>query len=233
MSKINRDSLEQVIKEAGEISVNTVSPNFNNKNSLSKEQVEKILTTLSQNFSLERKYVLASIYLLFLKGVSSNSTPITFSVEVKDTNISKRDLLNAYNLATGNNYLRRLGEFLAIPIGQYAEANSLSGELSQRINTYLQSKGESLLSEKESAWCSSFSQKIPNLKELSSDRLSGLLAQDYQSRFLKPQRQNSPSPIPQGNKGKGKRKNNNNQSNNSRSGNRNNNNSGQKGGPKQ
>lgn len=82
-------------------------------------------------------------------------------------------------------YIRRLAEALAIQIGEFAEKNGLKGELSQRIEIKLRAETGETLTEKEKAWCSSFSQIIPNLSERSSERLVKLLAVDYNKRFEK------------------------------------------------
>lgn len=102
--------------------------------------------------------------------------------------------MNAYSLATGNQFIRRLAEKLAIPIGFFAEKNGLRGELAQRIERGHRAVNGENLSPKELAWCSSFSQCIPNLPELASERVQQLLSKDYNERFQNqgPKKQGTP-----------------------------------------
>jgi len=168
--------------EAMKLSIDSVSPDFKRTN-LSEDQVTKVIDYLASNFQLKREQVLVGIILLFLKGAANNSTPVTLSVDVDGKEISKRDLQNAYGLVTSNAYLRRLAEALAIEIGTYAELNGLKGELAQRVETSLRAEKGETLSFKELAWCSSFSQQLPDLAQRASDRLCVLLAADYSKRF--------------------------------------------------
>lgn len=164
------------------LSVDSIAPEFKRTN-LSQDQVTKVIDYLASNFLLKREQVLVGIILLFLKGAANNSTPITLSVEIDGKEISKRDLQNAYGLVTSNAYLRRLAEALAVEIGTYAELNGLKGELAQRVETSLRAEKGETLSSKELAWCSSFSQQLPDLAQRASDRLCILLAADYSKRF--------------------------------------------------
>lgn len=104
----------------------------------------------------------------------------------------KRNIIDACNTVTGHKFIRRIAETLALSIGKFAYNNKLVGELGYRINNKLKAeKGESL-NELELAYCSSFSQAISNLEEVTSERLSKLLAEDYQRRFEK-QRKSKPA----------------------------------------
>jgi hypothetical protein len=194
-------NLEQLLKEAANTPLNLVSPDFLS-DQIKDDQVEKIIEILSNNFQLKKSTILTGIFLLFLKGAANQGTPISLSVELNGISFSKRDLINAYTLVTGNNHIRRLAEKLAVPIGQFAEKNGLHGELSQRINRELltQTDNTESLSLQEMAWCSSFSQNIPNLKELSSERLQKLLALDYNKRFAKKTKANKNTEKKQQNK---------------------------------
>jgi hypothetical protein len=78
-----------------------------------------------------------------------------------------------------------MAEAMALHIGKYAEKNGLRGELAQRIETAHKAETGESLNAKELAWLSSFSQTLPNLNELSSDRAAKLLAADYNARFNK------------------------------------------------
>lgn len=68
-------------------------------------------------------------------------------------------------------------------ISTYAAANSLSGDLANRLNNAAIAKGESPLNTNERAWSNSFCQKLPNLQAKAGDRIAILLADDYKQRF--------------------------------------------------
>jgi len=176
------------------------------KVSVSKTDIAKIIQMISQTFNLERSMTIVAIILLFLRGAASNGTPGSLSVEVDGVEISKRDLMYAYEMVTRDLHLRRLAEAMAPTIGVYAEKMRLRGELAQRINTNILAKGELPLDMKEAAWCSSFSQGMPDLEQKSSPRLVALLAEDYNTRFAKkgkPRKEppTSAGPIPKDKKG--------------------------------
>lgn len=92
-------------------------------------------------------------------------------------------MISAYQYVVGNVYIRRLAEALAVEIGNFAEKNSLKGDLCQRIEIKLKSETGESLTKTEQAWCSSFNQNIDDLAERSSQRLVKLLAYDYNKRF--------------------------------------------------
>jgi hypothetical protein len=183
----NDNPLENILNAALQEDLSKVAPTIS-KSAVTDEETNKILDTISSNFQIKKTSAAIAIYLLFLKGAASNGTPLSLIVEVEGKDISKRDLLNAYSLATGNTFLRRLAESLAIPIGQFAEKNGLRGELAQRMEKLSRSESGQTLTAKELAWCSSFSQVIPNLDELASQKVSKLLADDYNTRFIKQKR---------------------------------------------
>ena len=108
-----------------------------------------------------------------LKGAASSGTPKTLCVEVAGRTISKNALLYHYEKVCGNKYIRRLAEFLAIPIGEFAQAKILDGELAQRIDTKLVGDGKTRLNPVERSWCRYFSQSIDSntLAKKSSERL--------------------------------------------------------------
>jgi len=174
-------------KEAMQESLSNVSPEALQAK-VTEEQISKIVGNLANTFGIEAKHAYIAIILLFLKGAASSSTPLTLSVTVVGKEITKRDLVNSYSLVAKNNYLRRLAEAMAEMIGQFAQKNGLNGELAKRIEGTVRAAGEPSLTTKEKAWCSSFSQAVDNLDELSgSERLSKLLHQDYDKRFSKKQ----------------------------------------------
>lgn len=180
----NELNLKETIKLAMEKKVEIVAPKFR-KNTVSEEEIQKIIMNISINLGSEPALVLIGTYLLFLQGAANTGTPPTMGVEVGDGKyITKRNLLDACKSVTGNEFIRRIAETLAIPIGEYAEKNNLEGELSKKINNLVKAtnNGQSL-SMKEKAFCSSFSQNIPDLETLVSPRLAQLLAEDYKQRF--------------------------------------------------
>lgn len=160
-----------------------IAPNYK-KSVLSNEEIDRIIDRVANDIEVTKATALAGIILLMLKGAASGGTPQTLSTELKDGKvIAKRNITGAYIAVTGNNYIRRLAESLAVEIGEFAERFELEGELSQRINTAIKAESGETLTKKERAWCSSFSQNIPNLAEKSSERLVKLLAEDYKKRF--------------------------------------------------
>lgn len=199
-------SLASITTDALATPVEQVSPDFK-KSSITDNQIEKIVQTLATNFNAQPKDVVVALILLFLKGAASDGTPPTLSVEVTNKTFTKRDLISSYQLVTGNNYIRRLAEAMASTIGTYAEANGLRGELATRIETQYRGETGETLSHKELAWCSSFSQSLPDLTERSSERLVKLLAADYNKRFSANKKKkigDKPATL-NPNKGKGKR----------------------------
>lgn len=171
-----------------------IVPSFK-QNSVTKEQISQVISNLStKHQSLEQKYILAAVILLFLKGAASKATPGSLSIEVKGVRITKQDLENSVNTILNHKYIRRVAESMSEEIGTYAELNMLDGELAGRINKMItennfhMNSDEPLLTPKERAWCSSFSQGIRNLDKLASPRLVKWLTIDYNDRFKKRQR---------------------------------------------
>ena len=180
---INID-LKEIIRKSLETKVEEVSPSFKKKNTLSNDQIEKIIQTIGLSLNIEPEKVLIGIYLLFLQGAASAGAPLTMSVDLGNGKyIEKKNVVNACNLVTQHTYIRRIAETLAREIGNFAYKNKLVGELAYRINNKFKAETGNNLTELEMAYCSSFSQVIPDLSEVVSDRLAKLLAEDYQKRF--------------------------------------------------
>lgn len=163
--------------------LNTIAPNFR-KGFLTSQEIDAIIKRIAREIAIPEKEALAGIMLLMLKGAASSGTPQTLSIDLRDgKTLTKKNITAAYLTETGNSYLRRLAEGLATQIGEFAEHFGLQGELSQRINTMLKAETGETLTPKEVAWCSSFSQNVPDLANRSSERLVKLLAEDYKRRF--------------------------------------------------
>jgi len=178
---------------------------------ISSDQVQEIVTKVAADMQVSPPVALASIYLLLNKGAANVKAPNSMQVNVlnekkEEVSLSKLDLMAAYRRVTGNNYLRRLAETLAVEIAQFAEKNGLRGELATRINNKLVSNSQVPLTLKEMAWASSFCQSVANLASLSSDRLPGLLAEDYSQRFSKVKGSNQPQANKKARKGQKKKK---------------------------
>lgn len=141
---------------------------------------------IANNIGMTKRDAVAGTMLLMLEGCASRNTPINLEVILPDGKVlSKKNVMGAYLAVTGNTYIRRLAESLAVTTSEFAEFFELKGELVQRINNLLRAKSGETLTKKEAAWCSSFSQNIPDLADRSSERLVKLLAEDYQKRFQK------------------------------------------------
>jgi hypothetical protein len=177
------ENLTEIIEEAMKLNMNDIAPNFK-KGKMTDEEVNRIINMISQELKISKSRLLVGIFLLFLKGAANVGTPATMSVELGDNKtLTKKILLNAYQYVTQNTFLRRLAEHLAPAIGKFAEDNKLMGELANRINNKHKADTGDSLDPKELAYCSSFSQSIPNLEEITSKRLTQLLAEDYNRRF--------------------------------------------------
>lgn len=197
----NNDLVTDIFKEALDLPLETLAPNIKKAN-MTREQANKVLEVLGNTFSIPKNAAMVAVILLFLRGAASDGTPLSLSVTVMEREITKRDLLNAYVLVTNNKFLRRMAETMAVEIGLYAEKHQLSGELASRINRLHRAETGENLTHKEQAWCSSFSQNIPNLGAYTSERVIKLLSTDFNRRFAKKVDQKKADPKP-GKDGKG------------------------------
>lgn len=200
------NNLKEIIEQIKKSNFEEIAPNFK-KGVLSESDINEIVNKVSLDIGISKADALIGIMLLMLKGAASGGTPPTLSVELKDgKTLAKKNVMGAYMSVTGNNYIRRLAEALAVQIGEFAESFGLNGELAQRINTALKAENGEMLSPKEIAWCNSFSQNIPDLANRSSERLVKLLAEDYKKRFDNKKKNNSNSISTQYQKNKSKKK---------------------------
>lgn len=189
-NKDNKSNLETMLQLAMEKPVEEVAPTFRRKTTLNDSQIEKIIQTISTTLGISNTEVLIGMTLLFLQGAASAGAPITMSVDLGGGKcIEKRNIIDACNLVTGHKFIRRIAETLAPQIGKIALQNKLTGELGYRIENKLKAETGESLTDIERAYCSSFSQAIPNLAEITSERLARLLAEDYQKRFENRKRQ--------------------------------------------
>lgn len=184
MNTTQEVTLDELLKMSIEEKIEDTIPNFRTKNKITKQQIEDIIKTISRSLKIPDNKVLIGMMLLFLQGAASAGAPVTMSVDLGDGKcLEKRNIMLACATIAGHSYIRRIAEALAIEIGQFAENNRLAGELAYRINTKVKATGDIPLNEKELAYCSSFSQCIPELEKYSSERLVQLLSEDYQKRF--------------------------------------------------
>lgn len=191
--KNKSENISDLLSQAISIDLDQAVPNLR-QYPVSTDQIFNIIDILHIKLNKPNKaYILVGMILLFLKGAATKSTPSTLKIEVFGMTITKSDLETAVSTATGNKYVRRVAEKMAVTIGKYAEEKFLEGELAARINLLINENNrknsfneqEPLLTAKEKAWCSSFSTSIPNLNEYASDRLVKWLAHDYNLRFNK------------------------------------------------
>lgn len=187
----NLNSTEESTKKLGDLlklsmesKVEDVVPNFRKKNQMTDEQVENVIQTISLTLKISPERVLIGIMLLFLQGAASAGAPVTMSIDMGEGKcIEKRNITTACEMVAGHQYIRRIAETLARQIGEFAEKNKLAGELAYRINNRYKAETGNNLTDKEMAYCSSFSQSIPDLADITSEKLVKLLAEDYQRRF--------------------------------------------------
>lgn len=177
------NTIKNIMKDLKTSDLQTIAPDFK-KGVITDEEAEKIIEQTANSIGTTKGNALTGTICLFLKGAASNGTPQNLEVLLGDgKTLAKRNLLGAYVSVCGNQYLRRLAEKLAIDIAEFAEMHGLNGELAPRINTILKAETGEILTTKEAAWCSSFSQNVPDLANRSSERLVRLLAEDYRKRF--------------------------------------------------
>lgn len=180
-NNVDLDNLKQKIKE---INVLEVIPN-SSRNKISNEDISKIIKTISETLSIEPELVFLGIMYLFLQGAASAGTPLSLSVDLGNGKcLEKKNIINACNLVCNHGFIRRIAEALASDIGQFAYENNYKGEIANRINNRCKTESGSGLTDIEMAYCSSFSQSITNLNEITgSPKLARLLAEDYAKRF--------------------------------------------------
>lgn len=185
-------NLNDMLNQAMSKPLEAVSPSFK-QSAISETQIGQIIKVIMTKYpTLDEAAVLTSIILVMLKGAASNNTPDTLGVEVNGITVTKRDIKMGLQNICNNQYLRRLAESLAVPIGKYAERNQLDGELAGRLSklvsedNMLNGTSNPPLDTNERAWASSFSQTIKNLGDFTTARVVNLLALDYGQRFGKP-----------------------------------------------
>lgn len=178
--------LEQLLTEANKTPIAKISPQETKQEWHTPSEIQNIINQLADTMGLDTHTAFIAIALLFLKGAANKGTPTTMSVAVMEssnqTEVSKSDLIYVYRKNFKNIHIRRLAESMAVLISRYAEAQGLSGDLAKKINISLLKKKEATLTRKEAAWCSSFCQSNPKVEEV-SERLAGLLSEDYLTRF--------------------------------------------------
>ena len=182
---------------------------------MEESQLEEIITRIATSFSIPNSLALEGIYLLLLGGCANLSCPLNYKItllqkkeeneDLTEIHINKENLLYEYKQVMKNNHIRRLAESLATKISEYAEINNLNGDLAKKINTSLIRKGESPLTPKERAWCSSFNQNNMEIASKTKDynRILRVLATELfeiqQTTNLNPKpKTKTPSPRPKG-----------------------------------
>jgi hypothetical protein len=190
MPKITNDSedakLDKLFEDAKSLDLRVLSPDNNQE--LDSKTVSRIILAISDSYGIPQTVAYIGIILLFLKGAANAKTPDSLSVKVThegtDTEIQKYALFYNYKMICKNNFLRRLAESLKNKISQYAEANSLDGDLASQINKRLLAEGKDPMTLKQKAWCSSFNQNNPIMeKDPNLLVVSQLLAKDFNFKF--------------------------------------------------
>lgn len=190
MTQKNSIDFDQVVKQANQLPVSTISPELA-KETITEEQRAQFIKSVADTHGISDAEAFIAISLLFLKGACNAAAPKTMSVDIyspesgsgKPVSITKYDIEYACHLTTGNIFLRRFAQAMAPQISNYAEINNLNGDLAIRLNNLALSKGGTPLTTKEKAWASSFCQNSPELSAQAGDRLVELLAEDFQKRF--------------------------------------------------
>lgn len=187
--KAEKDLLDKLFNSAVKADIEKVAPNeIQKKEWHSPSEINKLISELAKYKGVTNEICLIAIILLFNKGAANSGTPTTMYVTVGSeqgeftTDITKDDLMYNYKKLFGNEYIRRLGESMSTTIGNYSQAKGLQGDLYRKINNKLVADKQPQLTAKEAAWTSSFHQNNPILNTI-SDRLAGILANDYTERF--------------------------------------------------
>lgn len=195
VSNLSKEEQDQ-IKESYENSTLKIEPSYLPQKidtKVTEGQMINIVSSISNSLGTTHTISLHLIYMLFLRGASNKGAPdslaATYVVEGERITLFKGDLMHAYKLYCRNNYLRRLAEYMATKISQFAEANNLNGDIYPRISS-LMDPNEQPLSAGERAWCSSFNQKNPDCIE-THPRVATMLNVEYRLKFLQ---QTPPSP---------------------------------------
>jgi len=162
--------MSSLFDDAKELKVDQVAPGEQQKQSISEDEFNKFIKQLADAYGIPNHYALVGFTLLCLKGACNASAPDTMTVTIVDpdgnqVDVAKFELVYACRSATGHTFIRRMAEYAAIHIGEYAELNGLAGDLANKLNKMAIAKGEGPLTPKEKSWASSFSQTIPNLEE--------------------------------------------------------------------
>jgi len=158
------------------------------------DTAHRIIITLGNNLQTDLTSTVRLIFLLFLRGAANKGAPDSLNSSLINNEnkitLTKGQLLNVYKAFTGNSHLRRLAEYLATDISNFAAANNIPGESVNRVSALL-NRNEEPLSSEERSWCSSFNQKNPDCINR-FPRLSTLIAVDYRIKFSN----KKPSDIP-------------------------------------
>src|SRR5689334_11752138 len=113
MNNEKKINLEECLKSSQTMNVEDVIPNFRKKNTLTKEQLEKIIQTISINLDISYERVMVGMYCLLLQVASSAGAAITMSVDLGDGKcLEKRNIVNACVAIMGNQFSRRVAETL-------------------------------------------------------------------------------------------------------------------------
>jgi hypothetical protein len=195
--KAKEEELKNIFEKASQVSIDEIAPQ-EKKDILPRSSAFEIIESLALVVKCETTTATMAVCLLFAKGAANKGAPSSLKVILYEgTNkfeISKDDLLFVFKKHQKNPFLRRLAETLAGDISTLLQKHGLEGDLSKTINRRLIDKGQTPLNKEEKAWASSFCQGNAQVEEI-SQRLPGLLAEDFNLRFKdQPQRRNPKNP---------------------------------------
>jgi hypothetical protein len=128
------EELKNMFEAAEEIKLETVAPN-EKKELISKARALTIIKNLADTLGCPPTLALVGVCLLFQKGAANKGTSNSLEVQVigeggRLINITKNDLLYAYQKQKKNFFLRRLTETLSTEISSFYEKHGLNGDLS-------------------------------------------------------------------------------------------------------
>jgi hypothetical protein len=168
------------------------------------EQASLIVDRIAKTQDIARSTAATGIVALIRKGAANAGAPDSMEVQIRcpitknQTTITRYDIGMALQAVTGHKTIRKLAEALApliiktdIKRIKTDPTQNLKGDLANKINRKLTSRGQQPLTPEEEVCCATYTQWIPDLNQIaSSTRLKALLDEDLvESRIIKNNRQ--------------------------------------------
>lgn len=151
------------------------------------EKINQFVKLLCTDCDITPSEAMTAFFLLVLGGAANKGCPDSLSITLRTDKgaraISKGELLTVIQKVFQNKYIRRLAEYLAPPISEFAEKYRLGGDLASQLVNKINLSVDEPLSIVEKAWISSFNQKNPDCIDR-VPRLAKILNKDYYDKFI-------------------------------------------------